>query len=152
MLLIFTIKVVFHRNDEEERSWTRQRGEHGGHLHQRFTTSTWNWMSLLMSTPYTLFFLLLFRLSSPTSISFPPNQLFLPLHPLMVLPLFSCLPLPQCICFSIKLNQQNQKVFRPSPHKVELGRETQKMKGSGTRFRCRSLNVCVARGEGGLQA
>lgn len=37
----------------------RQRGERGGHLDQsdgRFTTSTWNWMSPLISTPSAFFF------------------------------------------------------------------------------------------------
>lgn len=66
MLFIFTIKVVFHRNDEEGKSRLHQRGEHGGHLDQsneRFTTSTWNWMSLLISTPYAAFYLPLTRLS-----------------------------------------------------------------------------------------
>lgn len=34
----------------------------------------------------------------------PPSLRFYPLYPLLVLPLFSRLPLLRCICFSFKLN------------------------------------------------
>lgn len=75
-------------------------------------------------------------LPSPTSPS--PTNPILRLSitsPSLPLPLIPPLPfpLPSYMCFSMKLNQQNQKVVVLSPHGVELGRQGGKMKAGAVR-------------------
>lgn len=115
-----------------------------------FTTSTWNWMSLLISTPYALFFspalpFVLIAVAHSLSELNATLRFFIPPPPST--PTLFLSPTPPVYLFFHQIELAESKGIPTIPSQSWVReRETQKMKGSEAQFRCRSLSVCVAMG------